>query len=141
MHGARAVLPHLAQRDTPLGRWVQGLLARAHKNIVVVALAMNASSAGSAAFQVPRHPDVLQCALGLCLQAPRKRRRLRSARREENSAKDQRILTLEERLMQSPLIALGLAPFSREVWTSFTTRNSTIGWTHPWMGGIYFARR
>jgi transposase len=39
IHGARAVLPHLAQRDTPLGRWVQGLLARAHKNIVVVALA------------------------------------------------------------------------------------------------------
>src|SRR4029077_4807563 len=45
-----------------------------------------------------------------------------------------------ERLMQNPLIALGLAPFSREVWTSFTTRNSTIRWTHPWMGGIYFAR-
>ena len=39
IHGARAVLPYLAQRDTPLGRWVQGLLARAHKNIVVVALA------------------------------------------------------------------------------------------------------
>ena len=33
------MLPYLAQRDTPLGRWVQGLLARAHKNIVVVALA------------------------------------------------------------------------------------------------------
>jgi transposase len=33
------VLPYLAQRDTPLGRWVQLLLARAHKNIVVVALA------------------------------------------------------------------------------------------------------
>jgi transposase len=32
IHGARAVLPYLAQRDTPLGRWVQGLLARAHKN-------------------------------------------------------------------------------------------------------------
>src|SRR5580704_6728282 len=102
---------------------------------------MNASSAASAAFQVPRHPDVLQCAPGLCLQALRKRQRLRSARREENSAKDQRILTLEERLMQNPLIALGLAPFSREVWTSYTTRNSTIRWTHPWMGGIYFARR
>jgi hypothetical protein len=86
------------------------------------------------------HPDVLQCALGLCLQALRKRQRLRSARREENSAKDQRILTLEERLMPNPLIALGLAPFSREVWTSFTTRNSTITWTHPWIGGIYFAR-
>ena len=24
---------------------------------------------------------------------------------------------------------------------SYTTRNSTIRWTHPWMGGIYFAPR
>lgn len=39
IHGARAVLPYLAERDTPLGRWVKGLLARAHKNTVVVALA------------------------------------------------------------------------------------------------------
>lgn len=39
IHGARAVLPYLAERDTPLGRWVRGLLARAHKNVVVVALA------------------------------------------------------------------------------------------------------
>jgi transposase len=39
IHGARAVLPYLAERDTPLGKWLQGLLARAHKNTVVVALA------------------------------------------------------------------------------------------------------
>jgi transposase len=39
IHGARAALPHLAERDTPLGRWVKTLLARAHKNKVVVALA------------------------------------------------------------------------------------------------------
>ena len=39
IHGARAVLPFLVERETPLGRWVRGLLARAHKNIVVVALA------------------------------------------------------------------------------------------------------
>jgi transposase len=39
IHGARAVLPYLAERDTPLGRWVKGLLERAHKNAVVVALA------------------------------------------------------------------------------------------------------
>jgi transposase len=38
IHGARAVLPHLVERDTPLGKWVKGLLARAHKNTVVVAL-------------------------------------------------------------------------------------------------------
>jgi transposase len=39
IHGARSVLPYLVQRDTPLGRWVMGLLTRAHKNTVVVALA------------------------------------------------------------------------------------------------------
>lgn len=39
IHGARAVLPHLAECGTPLGRWVSRLLARAHKNVVVVALA------------------------------------------------------------------------------------------------------
>jgi transposase len=39
IHGARAALPHLAQKDTPLGRWERSLLARAHKNVAVVALA------------------------------------------------------------------------------------------------------
>lgn len=39
IHGARAVLPYLIARETPLGHWARGLLARAHKNVVVVALA------------------------------------------------------------------------------------------------------
>jgi len=39
IHGARAVLPYLVARETPLGRWARGLLARAHQNVVVVALA------------------------------------------------------------------------------------------------------
>ena len=39
IHGARAALPHLARLATPLGCWVKAMLARAHKNIVVVALA------------------------------------------------------------------------------------------------------
>lgn len=39
IHGARAVLPHLVERNTPLGRWARGLSERAHKNVVVVALA------------------------------------------------------------------------------------------------------
>jgi transposase len=39
IHGARAALPHVAERDTPLGRWAKGLLGRAHPNVVVVALA------------------------------------------------------------------------------------------------------
>jgi transposase len=39
IHGARAVLPKLAATDTRLGQWLRALLARAHKNTVVVALA------------------------------------------------------------------------------------------------------
>ena len=38
IHGARAALPHILAQDTPLGRWVRSLSARAHKNVVVVAL-------------------------------------------------------------------------------------------------------
>jgi transposase len=39
VHGARAALPTLSKADTPLGGWLRGLLARAHVNTVVVALA------------------------------------------------------------------------------------------------------
>lgn len=39
MQGARAALPSLAKRATPIGAWLRGLLARAHGNKVVVALA------------------------------------------------------------------------------------------------------
>ena len=39
IHGARAALPHLAEKDTPLGRWLKALLGRVHRNVAVVALA------------------------------------------------------------------------------------------------------
>lgn len=39
IHGARAALPHLAAKSTTMGAWLRQLLARAHPNIVVVALA------------------------------------------------------------------------------------------------------
>ncbi len=39
IHGARAALPTLCKSETPLGGWLQGLVARAHVNTVVVALA------------------------------------------------------------------------------------------------------
>jgi len=39
IHGARAVLPTLCKSETPLGGWLCALLARVHKNAVVVALA------------------------------------------------------------------------------------------------------
>src|SRR4029079_17800054 len=34
IHGPRAALPALSAAATPLGEWLRGLLARAHKNIV-----------------------------------------------------------------------------------------------------------
>jgi transposase len=39
IHGARAALPHLARRDSGLGRWLRRLLQRVHRNLAVVALA------------------------------------------------------------------------------------------------------
>lgn len=39
IHGARAALPSLATTESPLGNWLRGLSARAHRNTVIVALA------------------------------------------------------------------------------------------------------
>lgn len=39
IQGARSAMPGLAKRDTAIGRWLRALLARAHPNVVVVALA------------------------------------------------------------------------------------------------------
>lgn len=39
IHGARAVIRRLAEKNTPLGQWVRGVLERRHPNIAVVALA------------------------------------------------------------------------------------------------------
>jgi transposase len=39
IHGARAALPSLARTESPLGTWLRGLSARAHRNTVIVALA------------------------------------------------------------------------------------------------------
>ena len=39
VHGARAALPGLSRSDTPLGAWLRDLMARAHVNVAVVALA------------------------------------------------------------------------------------------------------
>lgn len=35
IHGARAVLPAILGRDSPLGHWARGLSGRAHRNVVV----------------------------------------------------------------------------------------------------------
>jgi transposase len=39
IQGARSALPSLARSDTALGLWLRALLARAHPNVAVVALA------------------------------------------------------------------------------------------------------
>lgn len=39
IHGARAALPHITERDTALGRWAKGLITRVHQNVAVVAFA------------------------------------------------------------------------------------------------------
>lgn len=39
IHGARAAMPSLSKSETPLGEWLRGMLARAHPNVAVVALA------------------------------------------------------------------------------------------------------
>ena len=39
IHGARAALPYVAERDTPLGRWAKELSSRAHRNVAIVAFA------------------------------------------------------------------------------------------------------
>src|SRR3712207_7375111 len=44
VHGARAALRMLSKTDTALGRWLRGLLQRAHRNTVVVALAADRKS-------------------------------------------------------------------------------------------------
>ena len=70
IHGARAALPHVAEKDTPLGRWAKGLLGRVHPNVAVVALPTNlrASLGGTA-----KWPKVYR-------QGQRPWRRSRSAR-------------------------------------------------------------
>jgi transposase len=39
IHGARAALPYVAEKDTALGRWAKSLLGRVHQNVAVVAFA------------------------------------------------------------------------------------------------------
>src|SRR4051794_18283652 len=39
IHGARAALPYVAEKDTALGRWAKSLLSRVHQNVAVVAFA------------------------------------------------------------------------------------------------------
>ena len=58
IHGARSVLPVLAQTDSPLGRWLAGLSARVHKNKVVVALANKLARIALRCLLAPSPPEI-----------------------------------------------------------------------------------
>ncbi|QRF54325.1 IS110 family transposase (plasmid) [Rhizobium rosettiformans] len=60
IHGARAALPSLSKQATPLGEWLRGLLSRAHRNVVIVALAAKLARIAWATLQrgVRFHPQM-----------------------------------------------------------------------------------
>ena len=57
IHGARAAMPTLSKSATPLGKWLRGLLDRAHPNTAVVALA---NKLARIAWAVLRRGDVFR---------------------------------------------------------------------------------
>jgi transposase len=58
VHGARAALRMLSKTDTALGRWLRGLLERAHRNTVVVALAARLARVACAVLRSGREFEV-----------------------------------------------------------------------------------
>jgi transposase len=77
IHGARAALPYVAERDTPLGRWAKALMMRAHHNVAVVAFA---NKLARIAWAVLRR--------GERFAAKRYRRRLRDRRSDTKASID-----------------------------------------------------
>jgi hypothetical protein len=59
IQGARAAMPTLGKSDTPLGTWLRGLLAPAHGNIAVVALA---AKMARIVWALLRHDSIYQSA-------------------------------------------------------------------------------
>lgn len=62
IHGARTALPGLAKSETPLGRWLKGLLKRAHRNVAIVALANKLSRIAWAVLAHDRQYVTIQAA-------------------------------------------------------------------------------
>lgn len=62
IHGARAALPSLAKADNALGNWLRALLARAHANVVVVALAARLARI---AWAILRHGTKFGCPMAV----------------------------------------------------------------------------
>ena len=61
IHGARAAMAHFANKPTATGAWVRGLLARAHPNVVVVALAAKLARIAWAVLRQGRDFDHQAC--------------------------------------------------------------------------------
>lgn len=59
IQGARAAMPTLRKSDTPVGAWRRGLLARAHGNVAVVALA---AKMARTVWALLRHDRIYQAA-------------------------------------------------------------------------------
>ncbi|QQO35568.1 hypothetical protein JJC00_08160 [Bradyrhizobium diazoefficiens] len=51
IHGTRAALPSLAKSAAHLGKWLRGLVARAHCNVAIVALIAKPARIGWASLQ------------------------------------------------------------------------------------------
>src|SRR4029453_558537 len=72
IHGARTALPSLAQSDTPLGRWLKGLLERTHRNVATVALANKLARIAWAVLAHDRRFVALHIGGGLSRTAPQR---------------------------------------------------------------------
>jgi transposase len=59
IQGARAAMPAIGKGDTRLGAWLRALLARAHDNIAVVALA---AKMARIVWALPRHERTYEAA-------------------------------------------------------------------------------
>src|ERR1700719_1844895 len=75
IHGARAALPYVAERDTPLGRWAKALMARAHRNVAVVAFANKLARIAWAPSQAAFAVDPLEIADHVHPEIPPRRQR------------------------------------------------------------------
>ena len=84
IHGARAALPHIAERDTPLGRWGKELMSRTHRNVAVVALANKLARIAWAVLQrrKPFDANAVSVVASRFVRSERKRRSCKRGLRE-----------------------------------------------------------
>jgi transposase len=79
IHGARAAMPSLSKGETPLGGWLRGLMAGAHVNTAVVALAAKLSRIACAVLHSGKRSEMKAAAVSWLRDqppAPKRRERL-----------------------------------------------------------------